>query len=138
MQEDYHTGEQPSTRPKLSRRRGWFRVNRADVALIIEHGGDNDKKVSPAALQALWLAILDEADEARGRSFKAAISFLARKAGLSKRTAANGLPILQKLGLIRQRTQWNKETGQFSNSEWELLEAQDAPSAKVALGRVQL
>lgn len=110
-------------RPELSRRKGWYNIHRADVALIIERGADNRKNVSAIALQALWLALNDEADWKGSKSFKAGTAFIARKAGVSKRTAVSGLAVLEDLGLVMQEVNFNKARMQYDQSTWTIRPA---------------
>jgi DNA-binding transcriptional ArsR family regulator len=134
VQEDCHTGEHASTRPKLSRRMGRYWIHRADTAMIIERGSDNALSVSTTAQLALWLALNDEADHRRSNSFQAGIGFIARKAGVSKRTAVSGLKALENLGLVTQAVQFNPERKQYDESVWTIHPATaQKPSAKSAL-----
>lgn len=85
----------PARKPRLTSRRGWFRVERHDLELLREHTS------TPAAL-AVWIAMLDLANGSRGDSFTANIALIAHKARIGYRTAWAMIRELETLKLISQ------------------------------------
>lgn len=88
------------SRRKLSARRGWLKVQRPDLVLIREQGAAETGSVSVPAMIAIWIALVDLADEHRTETFTVAIGLIGFRAGLGRRHTVSALEVLERLGLL--------------------------------------
>jgi hypothetical protein len=87
----------------LAPRAGWFRLYRADVARIREHGADDGGTSSSATLLAVWVALNDLANEHQDTTFTVGMGLIAHRAGVSRRSAQYAFPRLEALGMLKRR-----------------------------------
>src|SRR5690348_1096051 len=82
-------------RSRLTPRRGYFKLHRADIARIRELGENDTIKVSTAVLIAVWQALCDIANEKRSTTFTVGIGIIRHRAGVSRRTAFSAIKVLE-------------------------------------------
>lgn len=87
---------------RLHSRRGWVKVHRRDVALVVQDCA------SPASVISVWLALLMLSNQARSNPFQASLRSLCALAGTSRSTVKRTVAECQRIGLVtnieRQKT----------------------------------
>ena len=125
----------PAKRQRLIPRAGWFKLFRADTARIRECG-ENDGRVSVAVLMAVWVALVDVANEERGCTFTKGVGIIRSRAGVSRRHTFTALASLVAIGMVSKETHRAQQAGKFfDENTWTLHPSNLTPlGAKAALG----
>ncbi|MEY2487389.1 MAG: hypothetical protein QOH39_3037 [Verrucomicrobiota bacterium] len=94
------TDDSTTPRIRLTSRKGWFAVQKADLALLNEQCGD-----SAPWIKAVWLALLQIQNDRRSSEFEVPIGFIKREAVVSRSTAKRAIRQLIALGFLHVETQ---------------------------------
>lgn len=107
--EPVQTTSEPN-RTRLTPRRGFFPLHRADIARIRELGESDDEGVSIPVLIAVWAALCDIANETHSTRFDVGVGIIRHRAGVSRKTAFNALAVLERRLKMLKRTENIRKT----------------------------
>jgi hypothetical protein len=99
-----------AARPRLTSRRGWFPVSKADVALLNEQCCGAK---SGATTKVVWLALLQLQNDRQSSEFQVPIGLIASLAGTGRTATKDGIARLVELGFVAkdlQRIEGKKES----------------------------
>jgi hypothetical protein len=85
---------------RLTSRKGWFKVWKADVALLSEQCGDSSPWV-----KVVWLALLQIQNDRQSSEFEVPIGLIKSLAGVSRSTAKRAIQQLIALGFLKVEAQ---------------------------------